>query len=499
MKTLALLCVAASTAMAATPAARPRINGPKAFGVRPGRPFFYAVPAVGRAPLRFTAKGLPAGLTLNSATGRITGRLGIPGEYRVRLGVRNAEGASERDFKIVVGETLALTPPMGWSTWYCARTKISDAYIRAQADAMVSSGMAAHGYSYVDIDDGWNIMPGSPEPEIGGEPRDSRGNLRPNRNFPDMKALADYVHGKGLKIGLYSSPGPLTCGKYAGSLGHESQDARQFAEWGFDLLKYDWCSYKDRKKVASREEWEYPYRVMAQALARQDRDILFNLCQYGLGEVWSWGREAGGHFWRSGDDLGWVNKSLWDNLLRFGFGLAGTERWAGPGGWNDPDNIMIGHIILSISGKGRTPLGPTPLTPDEQYAHMSLWAIAASPLMFGGDMTKLDEFTLGLLTNDEVIDVNLDLLGRQAGVVSKAGDVEIWAKDLEDGSKAVGLFNRGESEAQATARWQDLSLAGSQPVRDLWKRKDLGRFDGAFTAAVPRHGAVLVRVGGRAK
>jgi alpha-galactosidase len=435
-------------------------------------------------------------LSLDSATGRITGRLGIPGEYRVKLGVRNSDGTAERDFKIVVGETLALTPPMGWSTWYCARTKITDTYVRAQADAMVSSGMAAHGYSYIDIDDGWNVAPDSKDPDIGGEVRDSRGNLRPNRNFPDMKALADYVHAKGLKIGIYSSPGPLTCGKYAGSLGYEAQDARQFAEWGFDLLKYDWCSYKDRKKVASRQEWEYPYRVMAQALGRQDRDILLNICQYGLGDVWTWGRDAGGHFWRTGDDLGWIgNKTLWDNLLRFGFPLGEIGQWARRGGWNDADNIMIGHVILTLS-KGRTPLGPTPLTTDEQYTHMSLWALAASPLMLGGDMTKLDEFTLSLLTNDEVIDVNLDALGKAAEVVARSGDIEVWARDLEDGSKAVGVFNRGERECEATIRWQDLSLQGPQRVRDLWRRKDLGRIDGAFTAPVARHGVVLLRIGG---
>ena len=476
--------------------AAPRINGPKVFGVRPGRPFLFTIPATGRAPLKFSARGLPAGLSLDSATGRISGRTGIPGEYRVVLGVRNSAGAAQREFKIVVGEKLALTPPMGWSTWYCARTTISDAYIRAQADAMVSSGMAAHGYSYINLDDGWNIQPGSTDPAISGETRDSEGNLRPNRNFPDMQALAAYVHAKGLKIGIYSSPGPLTCGKYAGSFGHEEQDARQFAAWDFDFLKYDWCSYKDRNKVASRQEWEYPYRVMAQELARQDRDVLFNICQYGMGEVWEWGRGAGGHFWRSGDDLGWIppSKTLWDNILRFGFALAGTERWAGPGGWNDPDNIMIGHVILTMGGKGRTPLGPVPLTQEEQYSHVSLWSLAAAPLVFSGDMTKLDDFTLGLLTNDEVIDVNQDPLGKQASLVAHTGDLQVWAKDLEDGSKAVGLFNLGEREAEVAALWSDLKLGGRMRVRDLWRQRDFGLFDGVFKTRVGRHGVVLVRI-----
>ena len=475
------------------PSSQPRINGPAVIGVRPGRPLLYGIPASGERPMQFSAKGLPKGLTLDSRSGYISGRLMNRGEYSLTLRVQNRFGSAERAFKIIAGDTLALTPPMGWSSWYCARGNIGDAYIRAQADAMVSSGLAQHGYSYIDIDDCWNIQPGSQDPAIGGAPRDAQGNLRPNRNFPDMKALTDYVHGKGLKIGIYSSPGPLTCGKFEGSQGHERQDARQFAAWGFDLLKYDWCSYKDRKLVASREEWEYPYRAMSGYLRDLDRDILLNICQYGLGDVWKWGREAGGQFWRSGDDLGWVHRDLWDNLLRFGFSLAGTERWVGPGGWNDPDNIMIGHVILSTS-KGRTPLAPTPLTPDEQYTHMTLWALLASPLVFGGDMTKLDEFTIGLLTNDEVLDINQDLMGKQAAMVSKDGDLQVWAKDLANGAKAVGLFNLGDREAEVVARWQDLSLRGPHAVRDLWRQKDAGRFDGEFKAPVARHGVVLVKV-----
>jgi alpha-galactosidase len=308
-----------------------------------------------------------------------------------------------------------------------------------------------------------------------------------------MKALTDYVHGKGLKIGIYSSPGPLTCGKFEGSFGHEQQDARQFAAWGFDLLKYDWCSYKDRKLVASEEEWQHPYRVMSGYLRELDRDVLLNICQYGYGNVAKWGRDAGSQFWRTGDDLGVAPKGLWDTILRFGFSLAGTERWAGPGGWNDPDNLMLGQLILTIPGKGRTPLGPVPLTPDEQYSHMTLWSLVASPLVFGGDMTRLDAFTISLLTNDEVLDVNQDPLGKQAALVSKNGDFQVWAKDLADGSKAVGLFNLGEGEATVTARWQDVALRGPHTVRDLWRQKDQGRFDGEFKAPVARHGVVLVK------
>lgn len=468
------------------PSPKPKINGAKVYGVRPGHPFLYTIPATGARPMTFSAKGLPKGLKLDVRTGQMTGVVKQKGEYVVTLRAKNALGSAERRFRIVAGDRLALTPPMGWSTWYNARTAISDAMVRAQADAMVKSGLSQHGYAYVNIDDGWNIRPGSTDPAVGGPARDENGNLRTNRNFPDLKALTDYVHSKGLKIGIYIGPGPLTCAGFEGSYQHEEQDARQFAAWGFDFLKYDLCSYrkliKDSKSV---EEHKKPYQLMFDALRKLDRDFVYNLCQYGLANVWEWGREVGGNFWRTAGDVG----GGWANVTRFGFGQAGMEKWAGPGGWNDPDNINIGHIITR-GGQ----LAPTPLTPNEQYTWMSLWSLMAAPLFFGGDMTKLDDFTLNVLTNDEVIAVDQDTLGKQAAPVAKTGDLEVWAKDLEDGSKAVGLFNRGEQESDITARWSDLSIRGPQVVRDLWRQKDIGRFENEFTAKVGRHGVMLVKI-----
>ncbi len=369
-----------------------------------------------------------------------------------------------------------------------AFTAISDQMIRAQADAMVSSGLVNHGHSYIDIDDGWNIRPDSADPALGGPARDAQGNLRTNKNFPDMKALCDYVHGKGLKIGIYISPGPLTCAKFEGSYGHEEQDARQFSAWGFDLLKYDWCSYGKIAKDKSLEELQKPYRLMGGILGKLDRDFVYNLCQYGMGSVWEWGREVGGNFWRTTGDVGIAKKGFWARVSEVGFQHAGREKWVGPGGWNDPDNILIGHIIWEKK------LVPTPLTPDEQYTYVSLWTLLAAPLVFGGDMTKLDAFTLSLLANDEVIEVNQDPLGKQASRVAQEGPLEVWAKALEDGTKAVGLFNRGEQEAEVAARWADLSVRGPQVVRDLWRQKDLGRFENEYRAKVARHGVALVRI-----
>jgi len=469
------------------PLRTPRINGPKVYGVRPGSPMLFTIPATGDRPMEFSADDLPASLLLDPASGRISGSIRKKGEYVVTLRARNARGTAERAFRIVVGDQLALTPPMGWNSWYTHFLGVSDKIMREAADAMVSSGMINHGYAYVNIDDGWEVKPGASDPDFAGEVRDADGNIRPNRKFPDMKALTDYIHSKGLKAGLYSSPGPLTCGRCAGSYQHEEQDARQYAAWGFDFLKYDWCTYGKIARDKSLPELKKPYEQMNAALRKLDRDFVYNLCQYGMGEVWKWGAEVGGHCWRTAGDLG-AAASLWDNVDRIGFSQNGLEKYAGPGHWNDPDYLLIGHI----GWKGA--IRPPPLTPNEQYTHVSLWCLLASPLIFSGDMTRLDEFTLSLLTNDEVIEVDQDPLGRQAARVSQIEDAEVWAKDMEDGSKAVGLFNRGEVEQKVVARWSDLGLTGRRVVRDLWRQKDLGRFEDRFEASVPRHGVVLVRM-----
>jgi len=471
------------------PAPKPRINGAGVYGVRPGHPFLYTIPATGARPIVFSANGLPKGLKLDRKTGVITGAIQAKGEYHVTLRARNSAGSAQRAFKIVAGDRLALTPPMGWSTWYMAFSNISDQLLRRQADAMVSSGLINHGYAYVNIDDGWNIKPGSPDPVLGGPARDGAGNLLANRNFPDMKALTGYIHSRGLKAGIYIGPGPLTCAGFEASYNHEEQDARLFARWGFDFLKYDMCSYKSLvKDLTNVDELRKPYQLMGAILQKLGRDFVYNLCQYGRGNVWEWGRAVGGNFWRSTGDVGGARKDLWASMQRIGFGQATIGKWAGPGGWNDPDNILIGYILWQ--GK----LMPTPLTHNEQYTWVTLWSLMDAPLIFGGDMTKLDDFTLSLLTNDEVIEVNQDALGKAAAPVYKSGDLEVWAKDMEDGTKAIGLFNRGEDEREIVARWSDLSISGRQTVRDLWRQTDVGQFETEFRATVGRHSAAMFRL-----
>jgi len=486
------------------PPATPRINGAKIFGVRPGHPFLFTIPATGQRPMEFAVEGLPEGLTVDSQTGRISGSLKARGAYAVTFRARNALGRADRKFKIVCGDTLALTPMMGWSTWYYWSKHLSDRIVRDGADAMVSSGLIDHGWSYLEIAEFWQVKPGSNAPMLSGEPRDAQGNIHTCPWFPDMKGLADYIHGKGLKAGIYTSPGPLTCEGYVGAYRHERQDAQQFAAWGFDYLMYDWCSYEGVAKSHALAALQKPYRQMGDILKQLDRDIVLKICQYGMGDVWKWGREAGGNCWRTGGDLGGRYRDIPASLSHV-FDLYGRnelQRYAGPGGWNDPDNLLLGIIYklgerVSADKPGLPPnreTGPTSLSPNEQYAHMSLWCLSAAPLFFGGDVRQLDAFTLSLLTNDEVLEVDQDPLGKAAMRVSKNGDREVWAKDMEDGSKAVGLFNRGEGTQQVTAKWSALGLTGKQTVRDLWRQKDLGGFDGQFSAPVGRHGVVLLRL-----
>ena len=451
----------------------PAIHGPRITGATPGKPFEFMIPATGEGPLTFEATNLPAGLTLDKSTGIISGALPGIGSTKVRLTVRGPRGSSSRSLTIVGGSrALALTPPMGWNSWNVWAGKVDAQKVRDAADEFFTAGLAAHGFQYINIDDTW---------EAG---RDAGGVIQTNDKFPDMKALADYVHGKGLKIGIYSSPGPKTCGGYTGSWQHEQQDADTYAGWGIDYLKYDWCSYGDVATGDGLEKQIKPYRVMATALKKTDRDILFSFCQYGMADVWKWGPSIGGNAWRTTGDI----QDNWSSVRGIFTSQAGHESYVGPGYWNDPDMLMVGVV-----GFGNT--HPTHLKPNEQITHISMWSLLSSPLLIGCDLTRLDPFTRALLTNDDVLDVNQDPLGRPAGRISQVGDAQIWARPLFDDTKAVGLVNLGSERQDITVTWSQLGLSGSQPVRDLWQRKGQGRFANGYTVSVPAHGTVLIKVG----
>ena len=470
----------------------PLIHGAKVFGVHPNSPFLFTVAATGDRPMTFSADNLPAGLALDPATGCITGTAPAAGDYVVKLHAKNALGETERDLLIKSGATLALTPPMGWNSWNCFASAVSDEKIRAAADAMVKSGLADHGWTFINVDDFWQVNPKSKDPTLLGPERDAQGNILPNKRFPDMKALADYIHSHGLKAGLYSSPGPYTCGGCTGSYQHEEQDAQQYAAWGFDYLKYDWCSYgkiyREQDGGKGLDGMKKPYEVMAAALKKVNRDIVYSFCQYGMGDVWKWGAATGGNSWRTTDDI----RDNWKSMMTNATKRGDLAPYAGPGHWNDPDMLVVGKV-----GWGPN-LHPSQLTPDEQYTHISLWALQAAPLLIGCDLTQLDPFTRGLLTNDEVIDIDQDPLGQAATMGGEADHgtmIQMWIRPLSDGSVAIGLINLSDKPSGDVVSFGDFQLKGPQIIRDVWRQKDLGTFTDKFESGpIPPHGVLLLRL-----
>jgi alpha-galactosidase len=359
---------------------------------------------------------------------------------------------------------LAKTPPMGWNSWNKFAGHVDDAAVRSMADAMASNGMKDAGYQYINIDDTW---------EAG---RDEQGNITTNKKFPDMKALAEYVHGKGLKIGIYSSPGPNTCAGYEGSYGHEEQDARTYAAWGIDYLKYDWCGARN---IYTDGEMQAVYQKMGDALLKSGRSILYSLCQYGRDDVWKWGREVGGNAWRTTGDI----RDTWDSMTKIGFSQDELAPWAASGHWNDPDMLEIGNGGM---------------TDDEYRTHMSLWSILAAPLLAGNDLRNMTPTILEILTNREVIAVNQDKDGKQGRRIAKSGDQEVWARPLFDGGLAIGLFNRGGAPTKITVKWSDLGLKTAPArARDLWAHRDLklaGTAESEYSVLVPAHAVEMLRV-----
>lgn len=351
---------------------------------------------------------------------------------------------------------LARSPPMGWGNW----VGTNDKTVREIADTMVREGFREAGYVYLVIDSGWQGN------------RDAEGFIHPNENFPDMTALADYVHTRGLKLGLYSSPGPLDCTGRLGSHGYENEDAKTYAWWGIDYLKYDWCSAD--KIYKTQAEVQAVYQKMGDAMRATGRPIVYSLCQYGEFDVGSWARKVGGNLWRTTADINNNYASMSEN----GFDNNGPPQNAGTGGWNDPDDLQV--------GKG--------MTRDEDRTQMSLWAIVAAPLLMSTDPRHVKPEVKKILLNKEVIAVDQDPLGKQGRRVKRLGTTEIWVKPLSDGSAAVGIFNRGDENTRIDVRWSELGLTHAQMARDLWTHTDLGQVESGYGAAVPAHGVVLLRL-----
>jgi alpha-galactosidase len=357
---------------------------------------------------------------------------------------------------------LARTPPMGWNSWNKFGLDLNDKLVREIADALVSTGLRDAGYIYVNVDDGWQGT------------RDADGIMHPNSKFTDMKALGEYIHSRGLKFGMYSSPGLMTCAGFAGSYGYEEQDAKTYAEWGVDYLKYDWCSADLIYDTPG--EMQAAYRKMALALRNTGRSIVYALCQYGLFDVGKWGRDVGGNVWRVTFDI----LDNWAKMEEIGFTRHGTEHYAGPGGWNDPDMLEVGNNGMTV---------------DEYRTHMTLWSMLSAPLLLGNDVRNMPPEIAALVMNKEVILIDQDSLGKQAHRLSPEGRTEIWGKPLAGGASAVALFNRSEVQAVMDVRWSDLGFSGVSKIRDLWRQTDLPiHTHDSYRVALPPHGSMLLRV-----
>ena len=466
--------------------ALPKINGATRFGVRPGRPVVFRVPVTGERPMEISVEGLPEGLRFDPLSSAIVGNAPAKrGEYSLTFRAKNAKGASERPFSLVVGDRISLTPAMGWNSWNCFGGKVTQKDVQTAADALVSSGLADHGWSYVVVDDFWQNNPSLAEKDadLAGPDRDADGRIVPNKRFPSMKGMADYIHSKGLRAGLYSSPGPTTCGNCIGSWQHEEQDAQTYAEWGFDFLKYDYCSYSKVVFGKGLDRMLWPYFTMGRALRHQKRDILLSICQYGLDNVSSWGALADGSSWRTTGDIFDTWRSISGAIEK----QKPLFMYSAPGAWNDPDMLCVGVMRYN---KG----GPSRLAPNEQYTHISLWALVASPLMIGCDLTKLDELTYSLLANDEVIAIDQDPLGAGAACIDEGPDWEIWARPLADGAIAAGLFNKSSREQTVPFDLEKNGILCKWRIRDVWVQEDVGVFMGRYEASVPGHATQLIRL-----
>ena len=455
---------------------KPNITNATVFGTKPNRPFLLAIRATGEKPMKYTVQKLPIGLKLDENTGLITGTSSpISSTYELNVSVENKAGKATKTIKIVVKDQLSLTPPMGWNSWNCWAMSVSQDKVKQSADALKSSGLINHGYTYMVIDDGW-------QGDLA-----SNGATGTNQKFPNMKTLADDLHHDGLKLGIYSAPGKESCGGKLASFGHETQDAKQWADWGVDYVKYDWCSYSAELATPqnkwTEEEQILPFQKMNDALLQNKRDILLSVCNWGMNDVWKWAHKSGGQLWRTTGDI----EDSWASLSTIGFSQPALAEYSMKGGWNDPDMMIVGWV-----GWGDK-LHQTHLTPSEQYTHITMWSMLNAPMMIGCDLSRIDEFTYNLLANDEIIALNQDELAKVATVIFKNENIQVWSKELADGSKAISIFNLKNEKQSIDLKWSDLALSKPKTVRDLWKQQKVKTCKALKTELNP-HGCYVVKI-----
>ncbi len=473
---------------------KPRINGPKVFGVRLGSPFIYNISASGKRPMQFSVKGLPDGLKLDTKTGSITGKLFTKGTYTLVMKAKNFFGTTESNFKIIVGDNIQLTPAMGWNSWNCWGGSVNQEKVMHSANGFIKNKLNEHGWTYINIDDAWQ-----------GERGGSLNALQPDpKRFSEIGALADSLHSMGLKIGIYSTPWVRS---YAGRMGGSAEnekgekdslftkkvkpnakiipwaigkysfaknDAQQFANWGIDYLKYDWAPVEATETKEMADAIKATKRDIVLSLSNNDPYTLIN----NINEVATYAQS-----WRTTGDI----RDSWKSMSNIGFKQDKWVPYTTQGHFSDPDMLVVGYV-----GWGKP--HPTNLTADEQYTHISLWCLLSAPLLLGCDLDKIDSFTLSLITNDEVIDIDQDALCKQATRVYSKDSLDVYAKPLEDGGLAVGLFNRSMNKSTISATYKDLGITGKWKIRDLWRQIDLGIYSEKVQAEVESHGVLLLKL-----
>ena len=486
----------------------PSINGAKVYGVHPGSDIIFKVATSGDRPMKFSAKGLPSGVKLDPKTGIFSGKITVPGDYPIQVLAKNAHGQAKDTIILRVGKTLILTPPMGWNSWYSFNEALSQDGVLKTARLMEETGLGDHGWSYINMDDCWQGERGGPLKAI-----------QPNERFRDMKAMCDEVHSRGFKIGLYSGPWVSTyagfaggsCdnpegdynpgaiplkerkqpGQYYGSwpglhnrkMDHIGKywffdkDAKQWAQWGFDYVKVDWLP----NDVPTTER-------IFKDLQNSGRSIALSLSNAAPYENMD-GLSKYANVTRTTGDI----HDSWGSIKGIGFSQERWQKYTRPGCWCDPDMLQVGH--LGKTGQANTTFTPTRLTPDEQYTQVSLWSLLSAPLLMSCDLEALksDPFTLGLLCNDDIISVNQDPAGNPAKRVMDKDGIQVWTKELKDGSIAVGFFNLNDDKKEASIRADEMNLKGRLNARDLWKRKEAGTVKDTVRVELNPHGATMMR------
>lgn len=458
----------------------PVFHGAKITGNYPNTEFLFTVPATGERPITFTAENLPKGLSIDEGTGIIRGMVKEKGFYTVKIFATNAKGRAGENLKIEIGNKLCLTPPMGWNSWNVFTNTLDEKLVMETADAMVSTGMRDLGYQYINMDDYWHAVS-----------RDADGKPVANpEKFPHgIKWLSDYVHSKGLKLGIYSDAGDKTCGKCFGGFQHEEIDAKVYAEWGVDLLKYDFCFAPLKKSEAIAR-----YTTMGNALKNSGRSIVYSICNWGVFAPWTWGEQVGGNYWRTTPDImdTWQRTPFWTgSFMSIMKRQTKLDKYAGPGHWNDPDMMIVGNY-----GKGKATAGGGQykgLSDLEYQTHMSMWCMFCSPLLSSCDLRSMNEPTKNILLNPEIIAINQDEKGEQAKLIATKNGVQVFVKHLSDSSVAVALFNTKKSDTSFDLKAEG-EFKGTWNARDVWQHKDAGVLKDKLTFALKPHETIVLRL-----